>query len=216
MSNKPTYRRKVPAQRRSELLDVGCQLFASRPYDEVWIDHDAEQAGVSRGLLYHHFGSKRAFLHAIVEHETAVLFEATQPDLSLAPADRLSQTLDAYLAYVVDHAHGYRAMFRGAPGADATVRQMIEDNLERQRQRILDAVAPTDPPDQALSLAVRGWLAFLTATALDWLDHRQIDETALRELWANTLIATLSAVLPPSAVDAATRSTDELRSAGDP
>jgi AcrR family transcriptional regulator len=198
MSNKPAYQRKVPEQRRSELLEVGCRLFASRPYDEVWIDHVAEQAGVSRGLLYHHFGSKRAFLHAIVEHETAALFEATQPDLSLAPMDRLSQTLEAYLDYVVHHAHGYRAMFRGAPGADTTVRQMIDDNLGRQRQRILDAIAPTEPPNQTTSLAIHGWLAFVVATALDWLDHQQIDRAALRELWERTLLATLSAALPPA------------------
>lgn len=199
MSNKPAYQRKTPEQRRRELLQVGSQLFASRPYDEVWIDHVAEEAGVSRGLLYHHFGSKRGFLHAIVEHETAVLFEATQPDLSLAPADQLRQTLEAYLEYVVTHEHGYRAMFRGAPGADSTVRQMIEGNLARQRQRILDALAPTDPPNAAAGLAVHGWLAFVTATALDWLDHRQLERSALCDLWENALAATLAAVLPPTA-----------------
>lgn len=199
MSNKPSYQRKTPEQRRSELLEVGCHLFASRPYDEVWIDDVAEQAGVSRGLLYHHFGSKRAFLHAIVERETAVLLEATKPDLSLEPADRLSQTLEAYLSYVVTHEHGYRAMFRGAPGADSTVRQIIEDNLDRQRQRILDALAPASAPSEAASLAVRGWLAFVIATALDWLDHQQIDAASLRELWESTLTATLSAVVASSA-----------------
>ncbi|MBO9534682.1 MAG: helix-turn-helix transcriptional regulator [Solirubrobacteraceae bacterium] len=66
MSNKSRQRLDVDA-RRAQLLTIGSELFASRPYDDVWIDHVAERADVSRGLLYHYFGSKRGLLHAVIE-----------------------------------------------------------------------------------------------------------------------------------------------------
>src|SRR6476646_3852021 len=58
--------RLSPEQRRSHLLDLGVRLFATRSLDELSIDVLAEEAGISRGLLYHYFGNKHAFHEAVV------------------------------------------------------------------------------------------------------------------------------------------------------
>jgi AcrR family transcriptional regulator len=193
VSNK-AYERLSTEQRRRQLLEVGCELFAHRPYDEVWVDHVAAHAGVSRGLLYHYFGSKRGFLHAVVERETARMRDATQPDSRLPPPEQLRLGLDAYLAYVQSHPHGYRALFRGAPGSDSTVRALVDDNLRHQAARILLALGrepEATPP--LLRLAVRGWLSFVIATALDWLDAPEVGPDALRDLWVRALVDLLTA-----------------------
>ena len=65
-----TRRRLSPEERRTQLLDLGDELFASAPYDEVHIEKVAEQAGVSRGLLYHYFPTKRSFFAALVRRGT--------------------------------------------------------------------------------------------------------------------------------------------------
>lgn len=54
-----TRRRLSTEERREQLLSVGARLFSESPYDEVWIEQVAEIAGVSRGLLYHYFPTKR-------------------------------------------------------------------------------------------------------------------------------------------------------------
>lgn len=41
-----------PEERRNELLDVGAEFSATRPYDEVLIEDIAAHVGVSRALLY--------------------------------------------------------------------------------------------------------------------------------------------------------------------
>ena len=69
MSESPTRRRLSPEDRRSELLDLGADVFGQRPYDEVRIDEIAERAGVSRALMYHYFPDKRAFFAAVVRAE---------------------------------------------------------------------------------------------------------------------------------------------------
>ena len=72
----PLRSRLAVDERRAQLLELGLRLFGTRPYDEVSIDDIAADAGVSKGLLYHYFGSKRAFYVATVQHAAAVLLEA--------------------------------------------------------------------------------------------------------------------------------------------
>jgi AcrR family transcriptional regulator len=179
-------------ERRAQLLQVGCELFANRPYDEVWIDHVAEKAGVSRGLLYHYFNNKRGFLHAIVERETAAILEATRHDDRLPPVERLRGSLDAYLDYVATHPHGYRALFQGAPATDSEVRALVRANLERQERRILDALTQGGPPAERLRIVVHGWLAFIIAVALDWLDRPVLDAHEVRDLCVDALTCALT------------------------
>lgn len=192
MSDK-SFSRMGVADRRAQLLQVGCELFASRPYDEVWIDHVAQRAGVSRGLLYHYFRNKRGFLHAIVERETAALLEATRPDEQLQPVERLRASLDAYFAYVATHPHGYRALFQGAPATDSEVRALVHANLDRQERRILDALTQGDAAAERLRIVVHGWLAFVIAVALDWLDRPLLDAREVRELCVDALTCALTA-----------------------
>ena len=58
--------RLSPERRREQLLDLGVRLLATRSLDELSIDLLAEEAGISRGLLYHCFGNKHDFHEAVV------------------------------------------------------------------------------------------------------------------------------------------------------
>jgi AcrR family transcriptional regulator len=49
--------RLSPEQRRVQLLDLGVRLFSRRSLDELSVDVLAQEAGISRGLLYHYFGN---------------------------------------------------------------------------------------------------------------------------------------------------------------
>src|SRR3546814_1234170 len=51
--------RMSPESRREQLLDLGVSLLATRSLDEISIQMLAEEAGISRGLLYHYFGHKQ-------------------------------------------------------------------------------------------------------------------------------------------------------------
>jgi AcrR family transcriptional regulator len=49
---------------RQHLITVAIRLFAERGYEDTSIDAVLREAGVSRGSLYHHFGSKDALFEA--------------------------------------------------------------------------------------------------------------------------------------------------------
>lgn len=190
MSNKPRQRLDVET-RRAQLLAIGSELFAARPYDDVWIDDVAGRAGVSRGLLYHYFGNKRGFLHAVIEHETQAILDATTPDPRLPAARQLRASIDGYLDYVAARPHGYRALFRGSVSADERVRELVEANLRRQEVRILAAIGAPDDP--RLRLAVHGWLASLVAIVLDWLEQPTVDRDTIVELAVGMLQGAVAA-----------------------
>ena len=52
---------KLPAQRRKAIVDTGIAEFSQRSYADVGTDVIAKQCGISKGLLFHYFGSKKEY-----------------------------------------------------------------------------------------------------------------------------------------------------------
>ncbi|GCB43651.1 TetR/AcrR family transcriptional regulator [Streptomyces sp. NL15-2K] len=193
-----TRRRLSTEERREQLLSVGARLFSESPYDDVWIEQVAEIAGVSRGLLYHYFPTKRDFFAAVVERESERMLRMSQPVPGVPVREQLAAGLDAYLGYVQAHAHGYRAFHRADAAGDQTVRRVYQRALAAQERQILAALA-ADPEFGSVSraradlkLAVRGWLGFMTAVSLEWLRGSDLSREQVRDLCARALLGVIS------------------------
>ncbi|MGY1495644.1 TetR/AcrR family transcriptional regulator [Streptomyces sp. QTS52] len=193
-----TRRRLSTGERREQLLAVGARLFSESPYDDVWIEQVAEIAGVSRGLLYHYYPTKRDFFAAVVERESERMLRMTATVPGVPAREQLDANLDAFLAYVEEHAHGYRAFHRADASGDQAVRKVYQRALAAQERQILAALT-ADPEFGRLSekrpdlrLAVRGWLAFTTAVCLEWLRGSDLSRQQVRDLCARSLLGTLA------------------------
>ncbi|MER5940493.1 TetR/AcrR family transcriptional regulator [Streptomyces sp. NPDC001928] len=193
-----TRRRLSTEERREQLLAVGARLFSESPYDEVWIEQVAEIAGVSRGLLYHYFPTKRDFFAAVVERESERMLRMTAAVPGVAVREQLAAGLDTFLEYVEAHAHGYRAFHRADAAGDQAVRKVYQRALAAQEKQILAAMA-ADPefgplyaerPD--VPVAVRGWLAFTTAVCLEWLRGSDLSRDQVRDLCARALLGVVA------------------------
>ncbi|MGW3284897.1 TetR/AcrR family transcriptional regulator [Streptomyces sp. NPDC001002] len=193
-----TRRRLSTEARREQLLSVGARLFSESPYDEVWIEQVAEIAGVSRGLLYHYFPTKRDFFAAVVERESERMLHMTAAVPGVPAREQLTAGLDTYLAYVETHAHGFRAFHRADAAGDQAVRRVYQRALAAEERQILLALA-ADPefgplfgerPD--VRLAVRGWLAFTTAVCLEWLRDSELTREQVRDLCARALLGVIA------------------------
>ncbi|MFL4908767.1 TetR/AcrR family transcriptional regulator [Streptomyces sp. MMS24-I2-30] len=193
-----TRRRLGTQERREQLLSVGARLFSEKPYDDVWIERVAEIAGVSRGLLYHYFPTKRDFFAAVVERESERMLRLTAAVPGVPVREQITAGLDTYLVYVETHAHGYRAFHRADAAGDQAVRRIYLRALAAQERQIMGALA-ADPEfgpltgDRAnLRLAVRGWLAFATAVCLEWLRGPGVDREQVRDLCTRALLGVLA------------------------
>ncbi|MFI5972234.1 TetR/AcrR family transcriptional regulator [Streptomyces sp. NPDC051452] len=193
----PARRRLSTGERREQLLSVGARLFSESPYDDVWIERVAEIAGVSRGLLYHYFPTKRDFFAAVVERESDRMLRMTAAVPGAPVREQLTAGLDTYLGYVRAHAHGFRAFHRADAAGDQAVRRVYQRALDSQERQILAALAadPEFGPDVVgaprVRLAVRGWLAFTTAVCLEWLREGESTREEVRDLCARALLGVI-------------------------
>ncbi|OWY60638.1 hypothetical protein B7486_68110, partial [cyanobacterium TDX16] len=114
----PAPRRRLgKEERREQLIGLGLEMIKERPFDQVLLDEVIEAAGISKGLLFHYFPSKRAYQLAVMEAATAELVAAITPDEDLDVLGALARGLDAYVGYIEENQAGYQAIVRGA-GSD--------------------------------------------------------------------------------------------------
>ncbi len=182
--------------RREQLVALGIEIFSERPFDEVSIDDIAAAAGISKGLLYHYFPSKRDFYVAVIRSAADEMQALTEPDPALEPRDRRAAALERYLEYVETHARGYATVLRAGIGSDPAVAEIVEEVRGAMVARLLDDLPVTPPgeePPVALRVAVRGWVGFVEAASLDWLEHRGLARADLREMLIAALGGAVSA-----------------------
>jgi AcrR family transcriptional regulator len=180
-AKRPQRARLLVDERRAQLLALGIKLFAERSYDEVSIDELARAANISKGLLYHYFPTKRDLYTAALRQAAQQLLDETQPLACLPQDERARRGLETYLAFADRHGPAYVALMRGGLGADREIVGILEATRGTIAQRILDAL-PTGIATPLIRAAVRGWIGFVEATALDWLAHKQVDRDRLVEL----------------------------------
>jgi AcrR family transcriptional regulator len=188
----PAYTRLDVDERRRRLLDLGAELFARHPYDELSMARIAREAGISKALLYHYFPSKQAYFSATLEQAAAELAQATAPDPDLPPAEQLAGSLDAYLTWIEEHADAYTKLFPSI-GSVPAVRELVDRVRDETARRIAGGIAAGDEPGPALRTAVRGWLWFMDGAVLDWLEHRDMDRARLHGLLLGTLLGAATA-----------------------
>lgn len=184
--------RLTPDRRRSQLLDLGVRLLATRSLDELSIDLLAEEAGISRGLLYHYFGNKHAFHEAVVRRAADDLIEQTAPPAEGEPMVRLVTSLAAYLDYVVANHEGYLSLVKAAAGGNETLREIYEEARSALNGRVFreDAQGQIIPDTPATRLVVRGWSAMTEELVLSWIaDPAGLTREQLLDVLAASLIA---------------------------
>lgn len=172
-------------ERRAQLIALGLQFFSGRAYDEVPIEDLAREAGISKGLLYHYFPTKRDFYVATVREAAKQLLDRTQPDKALPPIERLRSGLDTYLAYVEQHGPAYTALLRGGIGSDAEVAQVIEATRTEFLGRLLEGLSLDASVDPSIRVVLRGYVGFVEAASLDWVNLRDLGREQIRDLLAN-------------------------------
>ena len=180
-------------ERRRQLVALGIELFSERTYDDVSIDELAQAAGISKGLLYHYFPTKRHFYVATVREAATQLLEKTATPEGMDSLERLRAGLDAYIDYVSKHGKPYQALLRSGVGADAEVTRIVDETREAFCARLVEA-APGIVPGPLLRVVLRGWVGFVEAATVEWLDQKpRMAKTALRDVMVRVLLDAVAA-----------------------
>jgi AcrR family transcriptional regulator len=109
--------------RREQLLDVGRTLFAEKGFEATSIEEIASRAGVSKPVVYEHFGGKENLYAVVVDREMSVLLKRITSALTAGrPRELVEQAALALLTYIEDEADGFRVLTRDAPVVSDTGR----------------------------------------------------------------------------------------------
>lgn len=197
VARKPSKRRAEPEprarlgldERRAQLLSLGRELFSVRAYDDIQIDDIAAAAGISKGLLYHYFGSKRGFYVATVEQAANEILAATKLDPALPPPEKARRSMEVYLDFVEQHAGAYLALMRGGIGTDPEVAAIVDRTRSEFVQRFVSNLGLTEPRP-VFQLAARSWIGLVEAASLAYLEQRGLEQRGLgrREVDRATLL----------------------------
>ena len=117
--------RRELAKRR--LLNAALAVFIDRGYSRSSLGDVARRAGVSRTLIYHHFGSKEALLLALHEELDRALLERVQAAVSVQgpPLENLVRGAKAFLQASAD-LPAARIILLDTPGVPG-LREHIEE-----------------------------------------------------------------------------------------
>jgi AcrR family transcriptional regulator len=111
-------------ERREQLLDVGRRLFAEKGFEAVSVEEIAAHAGVSKPVVYEHFGGKEGLYAVVVDREMTYLLvaiaEALGADGSSTPGPATARTLleragMALFDYIDKYPDGFRILVRDTP-----------------------------------------------------------------------------------------------------
>ncbi|AWK73627.1 TetR family transcriptional regulator [Rhodococcus oxybenzonivorans] len=193
--------RLSPEQRRAQLIDLGVKMLAQRPLEQISVEEIADQAGVSRGLLFHYFASKHDFHLAIVRHSSSEMLARTAPDPYVDdardPLKILRSVLAAYVDYVSENRGTYVSLLRGTASGDPDMRAVFEETRAKMSERTLEQLPILGVErTPAVELTVRGWIAYVEEVTISWLRDPQLTREQLIELNVQALPALAVAAAP--------------------
>lgn len=113
--------RMTGPERREQLLDVGRTVFAEKGFDATTIEEIAERAGVTKPVVYEHFGGKDRLYEQVVDREVLELLGRITQGLEDAhPRARLEGAATAFLSYIEEEPAGFRVLVRDVPAVSST------------------------------------------------------------------------------------------------
>jgi AcrR family transcriptional regulator len=186
-------RKRLSAQeRRTAILDSALEVFAERGYHPSSIDDIARAAGISKALIYEHFGSKKELHMSLLEEHAGELFER----LAVAVAEveggapRLTTGLEAFFGFVEERRDAWRMLFRDV--ADPEVAAVL-NRIVAQVTAVVAGLIAEDPGsrtrvedeaqrEQAIGMLAQMLVGSVQSLANWWADHQELPRDRLVEL----------------------------------
>ena len=169
--------RMTGAERREQLITVARGLFAERGFEGTSVEEIAARAGVSKPVVYEHFGGKEGLYAVVVDREVSRMLDMVTNALTGDdPRLLLQQATLAMLTYVEDQADGFRILVRESPvgmekgGGFATIISDIASQVEHILSLQFKARGFETKLAPLYSQALVGMVAL---TGQWWLDNRK-------------------------------------------
>ena len=177
-----------PAVRRRQIAEAAARVFAEHDPSEVSFELIADEAGVSRSLVYTYFGDRGSLFAAAYSFELERLDAEIDEVIESSGSDRerLAEAVSAYLRFAWRHRASWQLIASASSSRHPAVREAIQARTDRL------AAAITDTPQARL--LVRGLIGMLEAAVIHTLENDDADPEALAELLTQVIWDGLSSL----------------------
>ena len=190
---------RLPApQRRRQLLDVSREVFADRGFHSTSMDDVAQAAGVTKPVLYQHFGSKRRLYLELLDDLGRQILDAVTKATAEAqgPRRQVEAGFAAYLRFVGSNESAFRLLFGSGTRRD----EEFADTVAGVEEAIAEAVAAlieADLEPEHRELLAMGILGLAEGVGRHWLRRqRHIDADVVARQVSELAWAGLRGVRP--------------------
>jgi AcrR family transcriptional regulator len=168
--------RMTGKERREQLLDVARALFAEKGFEVTSVEEIAHRAGVSKPVVYEHFGGKEGIYAVVVDREMEALMDQIVNALSGGhPRELLEQAACALLDYIEGSSDGFRILVRDSPVASSTgTFSSLLSDIASQVESILGTAFSQGGYDRKLAaLYSQALVGMVALTGQWWLEVRK-------------------------------------------
>lgn len=193
---KPARRSRAPEEKRQKLLAAAKELFIENGFHETSSLQIASRAGVSEGILYHHFGSKQGLFVILAEDYAVRMVNA----LTLGQPDDMTeeQAMRRAFDFAEQDPKLFDLVMKGGPRFDsqrvASQREIITGALHRSLAARM-AAGEVRQGDSRIMAELQYYVIF--GTHWSWRRSTRPDRVELAEDYIREGIRTLRAMTEP-------------------
>ncbi len=175
--------RMSAGQRRAQLVEVAVALFADRGYEGTSVEEIAAHAGVSKPVVYEHFGGKEGLYAVVVDREMQTLLERVTAALQSEghPRTVLERAALALLDYIEESTDGFRILVRDSPVAQSTgtFASLISDAAGQVEHILAHEFTSRGLDDDYAPMYAQMLVGMVALTGQWWLDARHPDKSVV-------------------------------------
>jgi AcrR family transcriptional regulator len=151
---KPVRRRVSRAERERQILDAASAVFAERGYQAASMDAVAERVGVTKPVLYDHFGSKEGLLLACIARARTELLEVTTKAAGSAsnPEDMVRRGFRAFFDFLDSQGGAATLLYEEAATPIGSAAEAVEGIRNQQTGFVTGLLNAQAPGADALRL----------------------------------------------------------------
>jgi len=161
-----------PEARRRHIIEAALWLFARRPPQDVSIDDIAEQADVSRALVYRYFPSTEAIHAAALRAATDDLIGRFTLSREGTLLEQLTASVTDFVDFATNYAPTYLALLRtGAVVVTSDTDALIDAVRHHALTEIFERAGIANPTP-LMTITVQTWIAVVEGSTLSWLQDK--------------------------------------------
>lgn len=173
-------------ERRNQLVDVAKGVFAELGYDGASVEEIASRAGVSKPIVYEHFGGKEGLYAVVVDRETARLLEmiTSRLDPQLGAREQVHSSAMAFMDYIQSEPAGFRVLTRDSPAgfSGGGMAGLLSDVAAKAQEVLEGFFSRTGVPMESAPLYARALVGMVVHVGAWWAEEQTPDKETVADL----------------------------------